>query len=98
MATYSEISRKWFYLRHPKGMTYEAFEAEPGEEDRKRTHEILERMRQEVPLSARKLFGIKTLTEREDSLDVLDAVLNAARAEEWMQGADPDDPNNNFKL
>jgi hypothetical protein len=98
MATYDEISRIWFFLQHPKGLTYEAFERESGLADRERTKRLLDQMRSEAPKTVQRIAGIVACPEAMDGLRTLDGALSPGLAEDWMRGSDPEDPNNDFKL
>lgn len=98
MASYDEISREWFFLRHPRAVTYQEFEADEGRADREKTRRILETMRREVPKTALRELGIDALSEDMGSLRAVDARLSADVAKVWLRRSDPEDPNNDFKL
>lgn len=98
MATYDAISRGWFFLQHPKGISFEAFERESGLADRERTRRLLDQMRTEAPKTAHRVAGVEALTETIEGLRHLDAALSPRLAEGWMRDSDPEDPNNDFKL
>lgn len=98
MATYEEIVDAWFFLRIPKGVSYEAFEGEPGEADRKKTRDVFEKMRRAIPDTTRRFFSVERLPYTEQGLVLLDERLTPKVAQEWMDHSDPNDPNNFFKL
>jgi hypothetical protein len=99
MATYATISENWFYRRYPKTLgSFEAFEAEPGIDDRLKSRQVMARMLEEVPLTVSRLYGLDGLPIDLDSLRVLDERITPGEAEWWMKDSDPDDPNNYFKL
>lgn len=99
MATYSEISNKWFTLRLPKGyLSLEDYEREAAPADRAKTAELISKMIAEAPLTADGLFGVGVLPKTRDSIIVLDRLITPTAADMWMGVSDPRDPENEFTL
>jgi len=95
---YDEISDQWFRLLLPKGVTYEEFERDRGEDDRDRTKRLVEQMAEEAPKTAEALFGINSLPRSKAGIDLLDNVLTPEVARIWADMSNPRDPENEFKL
>lgn len=93
---YREISRKWFALRLPKGMSLEEYEGESGTEDRIKTRELLEKMAKNVIYTAKELFGVPQLEPVAENLKIIDQYVNSEVANDWIRHSDPGNLNNEF--
>jgi hypothetical protein len=98
MATYEFILEEFFTLLFPKTHgSFEAFEAEPGVEDRAATRKVIDDMRRELPAAMSRIFDLE-LDGTIDSLSAIDRLITPRRAETWMKESDADDLGNFFKV
>jgi hypothetical protein len=95
--TYAEISDDWFFLLHPKGHSFESFEAEEGTEDREKTRVLLGKMEAELPRTFSELLDVP-FEYAPALLHRIDNALNRTAVAYWISRSDPEDPNNEFKL
>jgi hypothetical protein len=99
LPTYGEISETFFYLRLPRGVTQAEHEAASGgEAERSDTARALNVFRRELHLTTGNFFHLSELPLSRQGLSLLDAHLTPGFIHELHAGADPDDPNNRFKL
>lgn len=98
MATYQEISNRWFFRLHPRGTTFEEYESEPAPRDREKTRALLLRMQQEIPRTVQRLFGIRALPISREGVAILDHLITPGFSQDLIDRSDPEDPNNELRL
>lgn len=96
--TYSEISERWFYLRLPKGVSFAVHESDPALGERMKTARTIETFRHEFGDTAKELGANAPFPRSRDGLALLDAAITSELVHNLVMAADPDDPNNCFKL
>ena len=98
MATYEFILTEFFTLLHPKAFpSFDAFEADPGLEDRAKCRQVLNDMRAKLKAAAKRVFDLE-LDGTAESLSAIDRLITPRRAELWMKESDPDELGNFFKV
>jgi hypothetical protein len=98
MLRYEELLDTWFFVRVPKGISFDEFERQDAIEDREKSRNVLTRMEVELPRTCQNIFNVARFEWSLDVLARIDLALDPPEIANWINASDPNDPNNFFKL